>query len=115
MMKVVIFIMIIVFFPHSLYNCHYNDNFLRLTVTTAMVEAELTAHSLLNLHKVRMAIISIFGVLGVAGGCLEGAWGLVGGCLVGVWEVFGMSLYGVWGCFEGVSRVFVGCLGCFWG
>ena len=62
-MKVVIFI--IIFFPHSLYNCHYNDNFLRLTVTTAMVEAEMTAHSLLNLHKVRMAIISIFGVFRV--------------------------------------------------
>ena len=60
MLKVVIFI--IIFFHHSLYNCDYGDDFLRLTVTTAMVEAELTAHSLLNLHKVRMAIISIFQV-----------------------------------------------------
>ena len=34
-----------------------DDNFLRLTVTSAMVEAELTAHSLLNLHKVKESIL----------------------------------------------------------
>ena len=59
--KMVIIMMIIIFYPQSLFNCHSDDNFFRLTVTTAMVEAELTAHSLLNLHKVTMAITFTFG------------------------------------------------------